>query len=560
MKIRRQVIAAIFHRNFSAYFSGMLGYLFIIVFVVACGWYAFDSRFFVANEPNLDQLSLYYPMLMLFFIPAITMSVWADERKTGTDELLFTLPATDLEILIGKYLSVLAVYSVALVFSMTHVGVLAYLGNPDWGLLAATYFGYWIAGGALLSAGMLASQLTNNMTVAFVLGMVICAVPVFIGQVGQFLGLGGALENFGLREQFRDIGMGVVPLTGLVYFLGFTLLMLYLNLVLMSRRHWKSETRQSTASQFGVRAVCLGVIATCATAWAGYTGRTFDMTSEDLFTLSDSTTEILRGLDSDRPIEIQAFLSPQTSIPAEYAETRKRLVGLLRQFEEIGGKNLEVRYVDVEQFSKEADEAERFGIRPVRVVTERDGVRSEDEVYLGAVVISSYDKVVVPFFGKGLPIEYELTRSVQTVADDSRYTVGVLQTDAGLMGGREWRIITELKKQYNVETVSPSGPIDATRFDVLLAAMPSSLTDPEMANLVAYAQSGNPLLVFDDPFPLSFNSGFGVTGAPKQPKPSQGGGMFGGGSPPPQPKADGGQALSLMRALGINWAYDRVVF
>jgi ABC-2 type transport system permease protein len=311
MKLRRQVIGAIFRRNFSAYFSGMLGYLFIIVFVVACGWYAFDPKFFTSNEPNLDQLSLYYPMLMLFFIPAITMSVWADERKTGTDELLFTLPATDVEILIGKYLGVLAVYSVALVFSMAHVLVLTFLGNPDWGLLAATYFGYWIAGAALLSAGMLASQMTNNMTVAFVLGMVICAIPVFIGQIGHFLGLGDALEPFGLQEQFRDLGMGIVPLTGLVYFVGFTLLMLYLNLVLMSRRHWKSETKRSVASQYAVRAICLGVVAMCATAWAGYTGRRFDMTSERLFTLSDSTQEILRGLESERPIEIQAFLSPQ---------------------------------------------------------------------------------------------------------------------------------------------------------------------------------------------------------------------------------------------------------
>lgn len=560
MKLRRQVIAAIFRRNFSAYFSGMLGYLFIIVFVVACGWYAFDPKFFTANEPNLDQLSVYYPILMLFFIPAITMSVWADERKTGTDELLFTMPATDLEILIGKYLAVLAVYSVAILFSMTHVLVLMFLGNPDWGLLATTYFGYWLAGAALLSAGMLASQLTNNMTVAFVLGTVICAIPVFIGQVGRFLGLGDRLEPFSLQEQFRDLGMGIVPLTGIIYFLGFTLLMLYLNLVLMSRRHWKSETRQSVATQYGVRALCLGVIATCATAWAGYTGRRFDMTSEKLYSLSGSTRQILGGLDAERPIEIQAFLTPQQSTPAEYVETRKRLVGLLRQFDKLGGKNLEVRYVDVEQFSPEAEEAERFGINPVRVATERDGRRGEQEVYLGAVIISSYDKVVVPFFGKGLPIEYELTRSVQTVADDTRFTVGVLQTDADLMGTREWRIVTELKKQYNVESISPASEIDPEKFDVLLAAMPSSLTEPEMANLVTYAQTGNPLLVFDDPFPLSFNTGFGVTGAPRQPKPSPGGGMFGGGSPPPEQKADGGQATSLMQALGIQWAYDQIVF
>jgi len=561
MKLRRQVIAAIFQRNFSAYFSGMLGYLFIIVFVVACGWFAFDARFFTANEPNLDQLSINYPMLMLFLIPAIAMGVWAEERKTGTDELLFTMPATDPEILLGKYLSITAVYTVALLFSMTHVLVLMYLGNPDIGLIATTYFGYWLAGSALLSAGMLASQLTSNLTGAFVLGMVITAIPVFIGSVARFLGLGNRLDGFSLNEQFRDLGMGIVPLNSLIYFIGCTILMLYLNLVMMSRRHWKSQGEGSVAGQFTLRALSLGVMVACVTAWAGYTGSRFDMTSEKLYSLSDSTRNILNTLESDRPIEIQAFLTPQDSTPGDYLETRKRLVGLLRQFDKLGGKNLEVRYVEVEQFTPQAEEAERFGIDAVRVPTEEGGRRGEQEVYMGAVVISSFDKVVVPFFGKGLPIEYELTRSVQTVADDSRYTVGVLQTDADLMGQREWRIITELKKQYEVQSVSPAAEIDASQFDVLLAAMPSSLTQPEMANLVNYANTGNPLLVFDDPFPLSFNTGMGVTGAPRQPKPSAGGGgMMGGQSPPPEPKADNGQATSLMRALGVQWGHDSVVF
>ncbi|MFK8113801.1 MAG: Gldg family protein [Rubripirellula sp.] len=560
MKLRTQVVGAIFRRNFSAYFSGMLGYLFIVVFVIAAGFLAFNAQFFTANEPSLDQLSNWFPVLLLFFIPAITMSVWADERKTGTDELLFTMPATDLEILLGKYFAVLAVYSVALVFSMSHLFVLNYLGNPDWGLLATTYFGYWIAGAALLSAGMLASLLTNNMTVAFVVGMVICAIPVFIGQLGSFLGIGQYVERFSLQDQFRDLGMGVIPLTSIVYFLGFTLLMLYLNLVFMSRRNWKSDARGSTGTQFGIRAACLGVIAACVVAWAGYMALRVDATSEKLFSLSPSTRAILKGLESERPIEIQAFLSPE--VPREYAETRKRLVGLLRQFDELGGKNLEVRYVDVEQFSEQAEEAEHFGIQPISVGTEQDGRRTQAEVYLGAVAISSYDKVVVPFFGKGLPIEYELTRSVQTVADDSRLTVGILRTDAALLdGAREWRIVTELKKQYNVEEISPTAEIDASKIDVLLAAMPSSLTDPEMANLVSYVQAGNPVLIFDDPFPISFSTGMGISGAPRQPKPSQGGGgMFGGQSPPPTPKADGGRATRLLSALGLNWQYDQAAF
>ena len=98
---------------------------------------------------------------------------------------------------------------------MTHVLVLMYLGNPDIGLIATTYFGYWIAGAVLLSAGMLASQFTNNMTGAFVLGMVITAILVFIGQVARFIGLGNRLDGFSLEEQFRDLGMGIIPLTSL---------------------------------------------------------------------------------------------------------------------------------------------------------------------------------------------------------------------------------------------------------------------------------------------------------------------------------------------------------
>ncbi|MFW6171749.1 MAG: Gldg family protein, partial [Planctomycetota bacterium] len=560
MTLRSKVILPIFRRNFASYFSGVLGYLFIVVFVVAFGAMAFNARFFTANEPSLDQLTQWYPLLLLFFIPAITMSVWADERKLSTDELLFTLPATDLEILLGKYLSVLAVYSVALLFSMAHLFVLAFLGNPDWGLICTTYFGYWLAGAALLSAGMVASILTTSMTVAFVLGVIVCGIPVFIEYIGGLLGFRTFFQSLSLQEQFRDFGMGVIPLSALFYFVGFTVFMLYLNLVLMTRRHWSATQQAAMEAQYAVRTISLAVGLICVAAWSGYAAVRVDATSEDLFSLSPITKQVLNGLEAERPIEIQAFLSPE--VPREYVQTRKRLVGLLRQFDERAGKNLQVRYVDVAPFSVEAEEAQRFGIEPVTVMAEEEGRRSEVEVYLGAVFISSYDNVVVPFFGKGLPIEYELTRSVQTVGDEQRHTVGILDTDAGLMsGGREWQIVTELKKQYEVEPVSPASEIDAERFDVLLAAMPSSLTEPEFANLVTYVESGKPVLIFDDPFPLAFSSGFGVTNAPRQPKPPPGGqmGMM-GQQQQPEPKAYGGRATSLLNTLGIRWEYDHVVF
>ncbi|MGV2333515.1 MAG UNVERIFIED_CONTAM: hypothetical protein LVR18_05090 [Planctomycetaceae bacterium] len=117
--IRKTVVMAVAKRNFRSYFSGILGYLFILVFCVAAAAMTYSKTFFAANQASLDQLTAGFPWLLLFVIPAITMTVWADERKLGTDELLFTMPATEAEVLAGKYLGVLGVYSVALAFSLS---------------------------------------------------------------------------------------------------------------------------------------------------------------------------------------------------------------------------------------------------------------------------------------------------------------------------------------------------------------------------------------------------------------------------------------------------------
>ncbi|RLS46310.1 MAG: ABC transporter permease, partial [Planctomycetota bacterium] len=291
--------------------------------------------------------------------------------------------------------------------------------------------------------------------------------------------------------------------------------------------------------------------------------KTVDMTGEQVFTVAPTTNKLLGNLNAKRPVTIQAFVSKE--VPRDYAPVKTLLLGLLSQYEQASHGNITVRVAVVDPASPQAEEAKKFGIEGRKVQSERAGRTQVDEVYLGAVINSGANEVVIPFFDVGLPLEYELTRTVNTVAAEKRRKVGILETDAKLTGGfdmqsfrssPEWRIVTELKKQYEVEAVSPAGPIDETKYDVVVAVLPSSLGQIEMQNFVDYVKKGKAVLIFDDPLPAT-----NPQLSPSQPKPRAGGGnpMMQMGQPPEQ-KADGGKATSLVNALGIQWNYDQVVF
>lgn len=566
---RMSVAKAIYSRNFWSYFSGVIGYLFIVVFVILGAYLAFRQEFFTNNLANLDQLNQYFPQLLLFIIPAITMGVWSEEKKLGTDELLFTLPVSDFEVLIGKYKAVVGVYSVVLAFSLMHCVILFLIGAPDPWVLLANYLGYWLAGAALLSAGMVASYLTNNSTVAFVLGAILCLVPVFIGYVPVPGFLANWTNNELLFEQLsvpyhlRPFGMGLVPVSSVLYFVSFAALMLYVNRVLMGHRHWSGgKNGRGMTWQFVVRSVSLAVILISVNAILSNFNYRFDFTSERVYTLTPTTHRLLGEITDKRPVTIQAFVS--RNVPREYVPVKTSLLGMLGQYEQEGRGNVTVRVVTVDPFSDEAEQAKASGLQPRRVQSERGGRIQTDDIYLGAVVNSGSSEVVVPFFDVALPTEYELSRSVRTVANEKRLTVGILETDAKIGGGMdmgtfrrlpEWQIVQELKKQYTVETVSASAPIDEKKYDVLVAVLPSSLGVPEMRNFVDYVRKGRPTLIFDDPLPAT-----NPELAPSQPKPRAGGMMGMMGQQPPEPKADGGKATSLVNLLQIEWVNDEVVF
>jgi ABC-2 type transport system permease protein len=559
----RPVALAVVKRNFYAYFANPTGYVFLCLFVLLTSMAAFwPHEFFSSNLGTLSELNKWFTYIMLFFIPAITMSIWADERRQGTDELLLTLPATDFDIVIGKYVAAAAIYSVSLLFSqLSNFTVLAFLtmGEVDTGLFFTNYLGYWLIGLAMIALGMVASFLTNNLTVGFILGALFNAPLAFFAKADTILDRNYAREikNFSLSERFDDFGRGVISSSGLAYFLLVAIFGLYLCMILIGKRHWSGGKNGNIRwLHFLVRSILL--LATVVTGSIFFRNRDYirkDATELQVSSLSPVTTEMIRNLGKERDIVVEAYMSDE--VPESYAKTKYELVSLLKEFESTASKAgvpMEVRIYDsIGASSEEEKQAEQqYGIVPQTVRVREQGTISDQPIILGAALRSGLQKVVIPFFEPGIPVEYELARSLTTVAKPARKKLGVLKTEAKMMGGLDMRsfqqqppqpIIDELGKQYELVDVNPASPIDGDRIDVLLAVQPSSLSPEEMNNFIAAVASGIPTAIFEDP-QSAIDPSIPGTG---DPKPPAGGGMFGGA--PPSPK---GAIQPLWDLLGID--------
>lgn len=567
----KQAAYAVLKRNFVGYFSNPTGYVFLCLFVALSSFAAFwPHEFFTANLANLQQLNIYLPGIMLVFIPAITMSIWSEERRQGTDELLLTLPAGDFDIVIGKYLAASAIFTASLIFSQisNYIVLLSLaMGDVDRGLFLTTYIGYWLIGLAMLSIGMVASFLTRNLTIGFVLGVIFNMPLVFMKMADmlpskvnvpflQDLNLARLISDWSIASQFDAFGRGVISLSSTIYFVMIIVVGLYLSMVLIGARHWYGgRDGHSLLGHFLVRSLSLVVIAlSIAAFFAGNDWVRFDMTSGKISSLSPDTKRLVRELNPDQTIYIDAFVSAE--VPEQYAKTRLNLLSMLKEFSALSGGKIQVNlHNNLEPFSEEAALAEeQFGIRPEQIRIRTRGTIADEEIILGAAFRCGLQKVVVPFFDYGIPVEYELIRSINTVAQTERKTIGVVRTDAQLFGGFTFAggqprqlprqaIIEELEKQYDVEEVDLNQPVAKDRYDVLLVVQPSSLAPESMPYLLEAIRNGIPTAVFEDPLP-AFMGGVPGTGQPKQAP----GGMMGMGARP-LPKAN---IRELWDLLGID--------
>lgn len=522
--MKPRILSAIVRRELASYFSSPTGYVFITIFIFLSAFAAFWlPDFFNRNIASLDQLNVWFPGLLLLLIPAITMGTWAEERKQGTEELLLTLPARDWQLVAGKYLACVLIYTAALIFSVSHVFVLSYLGKPDLGLMVSTYLGYWLAGASLIAVGLVASALTTNLTVAFIVAAVLCGAIVSTGALAAiFPGtmLGRVAQELSLPQRFADFGRGVVALENVAYFVLLTLLGLWANALLVSRHHWSGSRGAGGRTLLAfVRGAAIIVASASIIVILSRTPARADVTAERLWSLSPETLKMVRDVPEDRPVLITAYVSPR--VPSSYIQTKETLLGLLRELDQAeGGARVAVKLVEAEPFTDAAREAKRnFNIEPRPApVGPEDDQNAPNEIFLGLAFTSGGEQFVLPFLFRGLPVEYELARSIRTVSLAGRKKIGIVETEAGVFGSfdfntftskPDWPIIGELRKQYDVVQVG-KGTAPPDDIDVLFVAQPSTLTDADLVPLIEHIRKGKPTIIFEDPLPM-VNPGLATT-------------------------------------------------
>ncbi len=238
-------IPPVFKREFLGYFRAPVAYVFLVAFLVISVSLAFSryGGFFKGGVASMESYFTFFPWLFLFIVPAVGMRLWSEEKRSGTVELLFTLPVTTLEAVLGKFLAGWAFLSLAVLLSFPMTLTLAYLGDPDWGVIVTTYLGAILMAGGYLGVCALTSALTKNQVISFVLSLGACAIVLFLGfssftdTLEGFLpvAVADAFANFSFITHFDAFTKGIIDPKDVVFFLSLMGFTLFLNVVALER-------------------------------------------------------------------------------------------------------------------------------------------------------------------------------------------------------------------------------------------------------------------------------------------------------------------------------------
>jgi len=233
-------ILNIFYKEFSSYFTSPMAYIFLVVFSLVNGYF-FSNTFFLIGQSDLRALFNIVPMVYLFFVPAITMSLIAKEKNLGTMEVICTLPIKEYEFVLGKYFAALALIVVGLLFTSVHFATLVSFGtNIDYGALFTGYLGLFFVGAVYAAIGTFSSSLFDNQVVAFIIGVFIVLMFFLFDKLLIFVPsfMAGIIQYLSVDYHTSNISRGVIDSRNIIYFISVIGMFLFSTTQVLSSRKW----------------------------------------------------------------------------------------------------------------------------------------------------------------------------------------------------------------------------------------------------------------------------------------------------------------------------------
>jgi len=569
-------------RELRSYFSTPIAYIFLVIYLIATQGFFF-YLFFRIGEADLRLFFFWQPMFMLFLIPAITMRSWAEEKKVGTMELLMTLPAPDIEIVLGKFLASLIFWGIALALTVTlpwTVYRLAVEGiMVDSGPIIGGYVGLFLLGGVYIAVCLFASSLTENQIVAFIAGLAFCAVLLLIGSSVILYTVPEALvkplQFIGLWANFENISRGIIDSRNVVYYLSVMAFFLFLNAGIVASRGWmrsielKKKSRELLYSVLAVfllwviflpilrsyspvlhrsfalflavlffgasisaisvlyafsverkvrelliRAIALFVILAVINLFSYRHFVRWDLTANREFTVSQTTREMLGGLQN--LINVKVYLSK--SLPAELLTFERQLRDLLSEYEIYSKGKLRIEFIDPANTPETERELMIQGVRPQAVAVYKRDTTTQAQIFNSIVVQFESQREVISSLidevGRGRvgligDFEYLLTSRIFKCQRTGHQVIGWLTNDPKIDLNKDYKTSRDIvRREWDIRDVrfdqATQIPPDIA---VLIVVSPRDFTDAQLFELDQFVMHGGKILALVETYNREYQRG-----------------------------------------------------
>jgi len=505
-------IRTIARRELKALFDQPIAYILLVVFT-GVNALLFFREVELYNAASLRPMLDFLPWLLLFLVPAVTMRALAEDLRSGTLEVVLSQPVTELELLLGKYCGQVLFLLIALAITLTVPLGLALGTAPELGIVVAQYVGAALLVAGLAAVGVWASSVSQNQITAFIVGVFVMFLLIFVGLDQLLVGLpprlGAIAGALGVLSHFSQLARGVIDLRDALYFV--TLAALFLVLAYFSLLSRKLTARGEALRRLRLGTVLLAVAVVVVNLFGRNIGGRIDLTPGRAFTLAPATRKLLSTLPD--LVTIKLFVS--SALPKEIESTRRDVDDLLRDYRAAGHGKVKLVIQDPSADSAAMREARSTGIPPVQFNVLGQGELQVKEGYLGLAVRYADGVKTIPFIQQTNDLEYRLTSDIRALThpEHSAVAFGEINDAAATRGRRSFEALREqLGATHTVGAFALTDSVIAPDVKVIaVAGTPDSLTDAQLARLRAFLDRGGSLLVMASGMALSDRGPFALS-------------------------------------------------